>query len=214
MSGEKLVGVLTGSRDAMAPARVLLLLASGFLWLGHTASFHPPLASAPACIRRAAICRMWPVGSGEQGAGLSPLAREAIQMGVSLPVLLAMLQRQRAAAKPTGSRSCEAERRRQAHRELKKAAMRSSSIACNAYFRIIHEDYCDTEMPRGDGHCLGAHEKLEARRRGGRRTALDPGKTQTLRRGLLGSSYAPRLATQWQRPSGAGSYAGTITVSR
>ena len=206
----------------MATARTLLVLVSGFLCLESVSSLLPAFPSSPPFIRRATICRETRM-SWEQGAGLSPLAHEAIQMGtvgVSLPALLVMLRGQRAqAAKSTGSRSCDAEHRRQAHRELKEAAMRSSSMACNVYFRIIHEDYGRSEMPRGDDHHrhdlhdLGAHEELEARRRGGLRTPLDALQTQTLRR-RGPSSYAPRLSTQQEGPPGGGHHAGTITLRR
>lgn len=220
----------TFSRPMARPQRVLMLLAGVSLLLNRAESFNVPRVFPRAGVRRVAAnerqrrraTRMaFPLGQADS----TTLAREVARIAV-LPVLLLMVRRRRTSATiTTFARSSDTEKRTDTHvhAELKHAAMRSSLIACNTYFKIINEDYPEAIMPHSDDHDRSAQEQLEARARRGQHSSRDPGKTQTLRRGLysgsmlyssgLYSSSPPGLALQ-RATDTRGQFAGTITVTR
>jgi hypothetical protein len=211
------------------PQRVLMLLAGVSLLLDRADSFNVPRVFPRVGVRRVAgnashrhsATRMsFPLGQAEG----TTLAREVARIA-ALPVLLLMMRRCRTSATITTlARNSDTEKRKDTHVrvELKHAAMRSSLIACNTYFKIIHEDY-GTSMPQGDDHNRSAQEQLEARARRGQHSSRDAGKTQTLRRGLYSGSILYSSGLYSSSPPGLalhrgthtrGQFAGTITVTR
>jgi hypothetical protein len=210
------------------PQRVLMLLAGVSLLLNRAESFNVQRIFPRAGVRRVAgnarhrrsATRMsFPLGQAEG----STLAREVARIA-ALPVLLLMVRRCRTSATITTLARSDTEKRKDTHvhAELKHAAMRSSLIACNTYFKIIHEDY-GTSMPHGDDHDRSAQEQLEARARRGQHSSRDAGKTQTLRRGLYSGSILYSSGLYSSSPPGLalhrdthtrGQFAGTITVTR
>ena len=208
--------------------RLLILLAGVSLLLNRAEPFNVPRVFPRSGVRRVAsnarhrhsATRMsFPLGQAEG----TTLAREVARIA-ALPVLLLMVRRCRTSATiTTFARSSDTEKRADTHvhAELKHAAIRSSLIACNTYFKIIHEDYPEASLLHGDDHNRSAQEQLETRARRGQHSSRE--KNQTLRRRLYSGSilYSSRLCSS--SPPGLalprltntqGQFVGTITVTR